>query len=118
MSNSDPLSLLEAAGSATGQAYAPYSKFRVGAAILYNGGVVFTGCNIENASYGLTICAERNAVAAAVAKGHTTIEAVAIVVEDETPAYPCGACRQVLMEFASPDTPVLRRLGRKSRRLC
>jgi len=98
--------LMARAIEASAQAYAPYSNFQVGAAIECEDGTVFTGCNVENASYGLTICAERNAVFAAVAAGHRRVTAVAITVRDKTIPYPCGACRQVLSEFCAPETPV------------
>ncbi len=83
------------------RAYAPYSKFRVGAAVQVSG-EVFEGANIENASYGLTVCAERIAVFAAVVAGAHRLEAVAVCTEASPPSSPCGACRQVLLEFA-PD---------------
>jgi cytidine deaminase len=89
------------------KAHAPYSRFRVGAAVLDERGRIHAGCNVENASYGLTICAERNAIAAAVAAGARRIRAAAVVTEASPPASPCGACRQVLAEFAGPSTPVL-----------
>jgi cytidine deaminase len=96
--------LLAAAREALTHAYAPYSKFHVGAAILISGGKVFTGCNVENASYGLTICAERNAIFAAVgvqpAGQKLAIEAVAVATKPASAAAPCGACRQVIAEFA------------------
>jgi len=93
--------LFRLARAAMKRAYAPYSNFRVGAAILLDDGRVFTGCNVENASYGLTICAERNAVFAAVAASvrKPEIVAVAVVNERGAPCSPCGACRQVLAEF-------------------
>ena len=104
--------LLEAARRAATQAYCPYSHFRVGAAVLA-GGQVFEGCNIENASYSLTICAERTAIFKAVSAGIRTIDVIALACPDATAAdqptsrMPCGACRQVLAEFAKSDTPVL-----------
>jgi cytidine deaminase len=94
--------LLNAARVALKRAYAPYSNFRVGAAVLTDHGEVFTGCNVENASYGLTNCAERSAIFTAVhgTKGtNLAIRAVAVVNGDELPCSPCGACRQVIFEF-------------------
>jgi cytidine deaminase len=93
--------LIDAATAVREHAYAPYSEFSVGAALLAADGRVFVGCNVENASYGLTICAERNAVAAAVAEGATNFDALVIVTEVSPPAAPCGACRQVLTEFGN-----------------
>lgn len=98
--------LLEAARAAATRAYAPYSGYRVGAAVMDGTGAIHAGCNVENASYGLTVCAERNAVGAAVASGATHLTAVAIFTRSSPPATPCGACRQVLSEFAGPTTPV------------
>src|SRR5688572_3369116 len=92
-------SLISAAISARLQAYAPYSNFQVGAALLGKDGSIFTGCNVENLSYGLTICAERNAICAAVAAGVREFEAIAIVADTREPVSPCGACRQVMAEF-------------------
>ena len=91
--------LLDAARGASAKAYAPYSRFHVGAAVLADDGRVFTAANIENASYGLTSCAERNAVFAAVYAGVRTIVAVAIHTPTGEPVSPCGACRQVIFEF-------------------
>lgn len=95
--------LINAAREAQRQAYAPYSRFPVGAAVLGADGRVFAGCNVENSSFGLTVCAERNAVAAAVAAGTRPV-AVAVVANGDRVA-PCGACRQVLAEF-TPAMPV------------
>lgn len=104
---SDPLpSLARAARAVRARAWAPYSRFRVGAAVLA-GGEIHRGCNVENASYGLTVCAERNAVAAAVAAGARRVEAVAVASATSPPTPPCGACLQVLAEFGRPETAVL-----------
>ncbi|MEL9990711.1 MAG: cytidine deaminase [Thermoproteus sp.] len=99
-------SLIEKAREALKNAYAPYSKFRVGAAVLTKSGKIYTGANVENASYGLTVCAERVAVFKAVSEGDRDIEAVAVVVESEEPVAPCGACRQVIAEF-NPNALVI-----------
>jgi cytidine deaminase len=98
--------LVAAAREVRAHAHAPYSGFFVGAA-LSAGGRTFTGVNIENASYPLSVCAERNAVAAMVTAGELRVDAVAVVTDAPTPTPPCGGCRQVLSEFARPDTVVV-----------
>lgn len=99
--------LITAARSVRRRAHAPYSKFQVGAAVVDERGRIHVGCNVENASYGLTVCAERNAVAAAVAAGARAVRAVAVVTPTRPPGTPCGACRQVLAELGNADTRVL-----------
>ena len=95
--------LRAAATEVAGQAYAPYSKLRVGAAGQTRDGRVVTGCNVENASYGLTLCAECGLVSALHATGGGTLEAVAVVAGDGAPLLPCGRCRQLLLEAGGPD---------------
>ena len=95
--------LIAAARTAADLAYAPYSGFPVGAAVLTTDGTVVTGCNVENASYGLTVCAERVATWSAAADGHREVAAVAVVAPKARVTKPCGACRQVLNEFAPRD---------------
>lgn len=95
------------AKTAANNAYAPYSKFRVGAAIVDKQGNLHSGCNVENASYGLTICAERNAVAKAAAAGQRELTGIVIFTPTDDLIPPCGACRQVLSEFLEPDAPVI-----------
>ncbi len=102
----NPDQLIAAATAARTHAYAPYSNFQVGAALQTTDGTIITGCNVESASYGLTICAERVAVFAAVAQGYSTFHRVAVVTDTPTPTAPCGACRQILLEFA-PDAEVV-----------
>ena len=102
------LKKLEAAArAAAGRAYAPYSRFAVGAAVLTATGQIHSGCNVENSSYGLTICAERNALAAAIADGHREFTAIAVIAERHPPAQPCGMCLQTLAEFAPGDFLIL-----------
>jgi cytidine deaminase len=91
--------LLEAALTARGNAHAPFSKFKVGAAIEDENGRIFTGCNIENATYGLTICAERVAVFKAISEGARKFKRIAVAADTEVLTPPCGACRQILWEF-------------------
>jgi cytidine deaminase len=97
----DRAQLIDAAKAAMKNAYAPYSKFRVGAAVLTSAGQIFTGCNVENASYGMTNCAERTAIFSAVAANGPKLEirAVAVINDRRVPSSPCGACRQVIYEF-------------------
>lgn len=88
-----------AAREASESAYCPYSRFRVGAAVLTDDGLIVRGCNVENASYGLTICAERNAIFQAVAAGKRVVIAIVVFTPTDRPTAPCGACRQVIFEF-------------------
>lgn len=97
--------LIEAAKSARERAHAPFSKFKVGAAIEDEHGVIYTGCNVENASYGLTLCAERVAVFKAISEGAGKLLKIAIVADTPIPTPPCGACRQILWEFMG-DTEI------------
>jgi cytidine deaminase len=106
MHNSDWAALKVAALAVQARAYVPYSDYRVGAALLTTDGEIIAGCNVENATYGATCCAERSAVFAAVAQGHTSFRAVAVVTNGADPGTPCGICRQVLAEFGS-DLEVL-----------
>lgn len=107
--------LLSKAKEVSAKAYVPYSHFKVGACLLTDSGETFCGCNFENSSYGLTICAERNAVGTAVASGFTKFKAVAIYSPNEDNCTPCGACRQVLAEFATEDMEVITEIGGKPR---
>jgi cytidine deaminase len=109
LSNSDPL--VVAARAAREHAVAPYSRFRVGAALETAEGAIVTGCNVENATYGLTVCAERVAMLKALSEGHRVFRRVAVVAETAAPTPPCGACRQILWEFAGDLEVVLANLG-------
>ena len=109
--------LVDAAWQAREKAYAPYSNFQVGAALLTADGRVFSGCNVENISYGLTNCAERVAIGAAVAAGVRKFAAVAVVADTGVPISPCGACRQVLAEFGVPIVMLANRTERVEFRL-
>ncbi len=99
--------LIEAATTVRERAYAPFSSFLVGSAVLMSDGSVHVGCNVENRTFGATICAERVAVTSAVAHGARRLEAVVVVTDTDPPAPPCGICREVLTEFGHPDVPVL-----------
>ena len=98
--------LVAAAREAAGRAHAPYSRFAVGAALLMEDGSVVAGCNVENRSYGLTMCAERTAIGAAVSRGLTRPRALAVITTTAPPSAPCGMCRETLREFAD-DMPIL-----------
>lgn len=98
--------LINKAKEARLKAYVPYSQFKVGSAILTENGSIFTGCNIENASFGLSICAERVTIFKAVSSGYKDFKAIVIICDMEEPCSPCGACRQVMVEF-SPDMEVI-----------
>jgi cytidine deaminase len=100
------LELIYQAQSAYRQAYVPYSHYPVGSAVLSSSGKIYSGCNVENASYGLTVCAERNAIFHAVAQGERELKGIAIAVPTDGFPSPCGACRQVIREFAM-DCPVI-----------
>lgn len=103
--------LMEKAIEVSENAYVPYSKFPVGACVLTENNKTYCGCNFENSSYGLTICAERNAIGSAIADGERKIKAIAIYSPKMDKCMPCGACRQVISEFAEPDTVVLHKIG-------
>jgi len=109
--------LIERARQVRHHAYAPYSHFRVGAALLASDGRVFTGCNVENASYGLTICAERAAIFKAISEGALEFIKIALVTDTEELTAPCGACRQVIWEFSSDITVIMANL-RGDQRTC
>ena len=109
--NAEKTSLVAAAAQARRHAAAPYSKFRVGAALLSEDGRVFTGCNVESASYGLTVCAERTAVFKALSEGVRGFRAVAVVTGAKEPTAPCGACRQVLWDQCRDIDVVMQTTG-------
>jgi cytidine deaminase len=109
--------LIAAAELARSHSHSPYSRFAVGAALLTADGVVVSGANVENRSFGVTICAERTAVASAVSAGHRRFVAVAIVAPSSPPAPPCGLCRETLTEFCDPGMPVLLTNPQGERRL-
>ena len=98
--------LVELAGKAKEKAYVPYSKFHVGAVLITESGDIYEGCNIENASYPLTNCAERTAFFKAVSEGERNFKAI-VIVGDKNPCYPCGACRQVMAEFCDKDFEII-----------
>ncbi len=99
--------LLNKAFEGRSRAYAPYSNFYVGAAVIMEDDSIYSGCNIENASYGATNCAERTAIFKAISEGHTSIKAIAIVGVENDYTYPCGICRQVIAEFAATDIQII-----------
>lgn len=99
--------LISYAKKAMGNAYAPYSGFSVGAALLTTEGEIFTGCNVENSSFGATICAERCAVLKAISEGYTSFDKIAIVSSGNELTYPCGVCRQFLSEFMDNDSEII-----------
>ena len=108
--------LIAAARVARDHAHAPYSNFRVGAAVRAQSGRIFTGCNVENATYGLTLCAERVAIFKAISEGERGFDAVAVVADTEALTPPCGACRQILWEFCGDAEVVLANLNGKIER--
>ncbi|MGR9544229.1 cytidine deaminase [Priestia megaterium] len=103
----EPKQLIDEAIAASKQAHVPYSQFHVGAALLTTDGKIYRGCNIENASYGLTNCAERTAIFKAVSEGDKQFSAIAVVGDTDGPISPCGACRQVLAEFCDDQTQII-----------
>jgi cytidine deaminase len=106
--------LIEAARQAREKAYVPYSHFPVGAALITEDGHLYTGCNIENASFGLTNCAERTAIFKAVSEGHGKVAAIAVIADTDGPVSPCGACRQVMSEFGPGARVILANLRGES----
>jgi cytidine deaminase len=114
---SDHDHLIAAAKQARENAHAPYSNFRVGAALRATSGVVYTGCNVENATYGLTVCAERVAIFKAISEGERGFEAIAIVADTDALTPPCGACRQIIWEFCGDVEVILANLKGKAETL-
>lgn len=111
---SDQHKLVEAAKAARENAHAPYSNFRVGAALRAKSGRIYTGCNVENATYGLTVCAERVAIFKAISEGERGFDAVAVVTDTDGLTPPCGACRQLLWEFCGDAEVILANLKGKA----
>ena len=103
--------LIAAAAAARENAYAPYSRFKVGAAVLTDSGRIYAGCNVENASFPLTVCAERTAIGTAVAAGEWRIVKIAVITDTSPPASPCGACRQVIFELGSEADVIVASVG-------
>lgn len=103
----DIINLIYKAKEARKKAYSPYSNFKVGAAVLMDDGNIYTGCNIENASYGASNCAERTAIFKAVSEGARLIKGLALIGSEDNFTYPCGICRQVISEFADNDTKII-----------
>jgi cytidine deaminase len=111
MTDKERTELIAAASKAREHSHAPYSHFRVGAALRADSGRIFTGCNIENSTFGLTLCAERVAVFKALSEGERGFDAVAVVADTERLTPPCGACRQILWEFCRDAEVILSNLG-------
>jgi cytidine deaminase len=111
------LALVDAARAVRKQAHAPFSKFQVGAALEADDGRIFTGCNVENATYGLTVCAERVAVFKAISEGARRFVSVAVVADTPIPTPPCGACRQILWEFCGDVELILANLNGSTERI-
>ncbi len=107
LDDSQTAALVACALKARESAYAPYSKFKVGAAVVSEDDRVFSGCNVENSSYGLSLCAERNAIASAIANGAKGIKVVVVVTDGSPPSTPCGACRQWISEIGGPDCEII-----------
>ena len=115
--SADASQLIEAARKARENAHAPFSKFKVGAALRAKSGKIYTGCNVENASYGLTICAERNAIFKAISEGERSgFDAIAVVTDAAKLTPPCGACRQIIWEFCGDAEVILANLQGQTRK--